>query len=401
MIAGLLLLALALLVAAASATVGVAAAAVSQAELGRWVNTRLRGAGASAALVENPGRVLATANALTTLGVLAAGAAVPALFLELAPTFLGILTVAVVVPGFVVSAYVVPRVLGRRWAEPIVARTMPAVDWLSRVLAPLLPRREPSPRRALAAMLSGVGSDALAGADELEVVAGVLAFADRPVRDVMTPRTAIVALPEGTAAGEAAHVFLESGYSRYPVLGKSLDDIVGVTYSKDLLWLDPAAPIPVRPSLTVHAARPAADLLLEMQRGGARLAVVVDEFGGTAGVVTFEDLLTTLMRDLFSGTLKPSDAEAPLLELEGGAPVERLRERFGRPREARGAQTVGGFLTQLLGRIPRAGERFTVQGLEFDILAASTVRIERIVVRPGPVPATALDSRADGSPGSV
>lgn len=399
--AGLLLLTLALLVAAAFATIGVAAAAVSQAELGRWVNTRLRGTGASAALVENPGRVLATANAVTTLGVLAAGAAVPALFLELTPTFLGILTVAVVVPVFVVSAYVVPRVLGRRWAEQIVARTMPVVDWLSRAFGPVLPRREPSPRRALAAMLTGVGSDALAGADELEVVSGVLAFADRPVRDVMTPRTAIVALPGGTAAGEAAHVFLESGYSRYPVLGQSLDDIVGVTYSKDLLWLDPAAPIPVRPSLTVHAARPAADLLLEMQRGGARLAVVVDEFGGTAGVVTFEDLLTTLMRDLFSGSLKQSEEEAPLLELDGSAPVERLRERFGRPRDTRGAQTVGGFLIQLLGRIPRAGERFTLQGLEFDVLAASTVRIERMLVRPGPVTATALDSRADGSPGSV
>src|SRR4029077_2061341 len=96
MTAGLLLLTLALLVAAAAATVGVAAAVVSQAELGRWVHVRLRGTGgaASATLVENPGRVLATANAITTLGVLAAGAAVPALFLELTPTFLGILTFA-------------------------------------------------------------------------------------------------------------------------------------------------------------------------------------------------------------------------------------------------------------------------------------------------------------------
>ncbi|HWZ27939.1 MAG TPA: hemolysin family protein [Gemmatimonadales bacterium] len=404
MTAGLLLLTLALLVAAGAATVGVAAAVVSQAELGRWVHVRLRGTGGAAAttLVENPGRVLATANAITTLGVLAAGAAVPALFLELTPTFLGILTFAVVVPVFVVASYVVPRVLGRRWSEQIVARTLPAINWLSRVLAPFLPRRDPSTRHALAAMLTGAGSDALAGADELEVVSGVLAFADRPVRDVMTPRTSIVALPGGSAAGEAAHVFLESGYSRYPVLGNSLDDIVGVTYSKDLLWLDPSAPIPVRPILTVLSGRPAADLLLEMQRGGARLAVVVDEFGGTAGVVTFEDLLTRLMRDLFATEQQATHVEeAPLLELDGGAPVERLRERFGRPRDTGEAQTVGGFLTQILGRIPKTGERFTVQGLEIDVLAASTVRIERVVVRPGPVHVTGLDSRADGSPGSA
>jgi CBS domain containing-hemolysin-like protein len=233
------------------------------------------------------------------------------------------------------------------------------------------------------------------------VVSGVLAFADRPVRDVMTPRTAIVALPEGTPAGEAAHVFLQSGYSRYPVLGASLDDIVGVTYSKDLLWLDPNAPIPVRPLLTVLSGRPAADLLLEMQRGGARLAVVVDEFGGTAGVVSFEDLLSTLMRDLFPAEPASAEKEAPVLEMDGSAPVERLTERFGHPRETRGAQTVGGFLTQLLGRIPKAGERFTVQGLEFDVVAASTVRIERMLVRPSPVRVTALDARADASPGSA
>ena len=401
MTAGLLLLALALLVAATSATIGVAAASVSQAELGRWVSLRLRGSGSTSALVENPGRVLATANALTTLGVLVAGAAVPALFLELTPTFLGIVTFAVVVPVFVVASYVVPRVLGRRWAERIVSRTLPVIKWLSTALGPFLPRRDPSTRHALAAMLTGAGSDALAGVDELEVVSGVLAFADRPVRDVMTPRTAIVALPGGTAAGEAAHVFLQSGYSRYPVLGKSLDDIVGVTYSKDLLWLDPNAPIPVRPILTVLSGRPAADLLLEMQRGGARLAVVVDEFGGTAGVVTFEDLLTTLMRDLFPTEPKAPEKETPVLEIEGGAPVERLLERFGHPREARGAQTVGGYLTQLLGRIPKAGERIAVEGLEFDVVAASTVRIERVLVRSSPVRVTALDSRADATPGSV
>jgi CBS domain containing-hemolysin-like protein len=401
MIGGLLLLTLALLVAATAATVGVAAAAASQAELGRWVNLRLRGTGSSPALIENPGRVLATANALTTLGVLAAGAAVPALLLELTPTFLGILTFAVVVPVFVVASYVVPRVVGRRWSERIVAGTLPGMNWISRVLGPFLPRREPSTRHALAAMLTGGGSDALAGVDELEVVSGVLAFADRPVRDVMTPRTAIVALPEGTPAGEAAHVFLQSGYSRYPVLGASLDDIVGVTYSKDLLWLDPNAPIPVRPLLTVLSGRPAADLLLEMQRGGARLAVVVDEFGGTAGVVSFEDLLSTLMRDLFPAEPASAEKEAPVLEMDGSAPVERLTERFGHPRETRGAQTVGGFLTQLLGRIPKAGERFTVQGLEFDVVAASTVRIERMLVRPSPVRVTALDARADASPGSA
>jgi len=136
-----------------------------------------------------------------------------------------------------------------------------------------------------------------------------------------------------------------------------------------------------------------------MQRGGARLAVVVDEFGGTAGVVTFEDLLSTLMRDLFSPDEPAAAEEAPLLELDGSAPVERVRERFGRPRETRGAQTVGGLLTQLLGRIPKVGERFTAQGLEFDVLAATPARVERVLIRPEPVRTVVLDRGPGGGPG--
>jgi CBS domain containing-hemolysin-like protein len=390
-IPGLLLLIVGLTLAAAAATVGVAAATVSQLELSRWVSYRLRGAGVSASLLENPGMVLTTANALTTLGVIAAGAAVPAVLLELTPTFLGIFTVAAIVPLFVSAAYVVPRVLGRRWAEQIVAHAVPWMEGLGRVLAPFLPRRDPSTRTTLAAVLSGGGTGALASADELEVVAGVLAFADRSIRDVMTPRTAIVAIPEGTPVGEAAHVFIQSGYSRYPVLRSSLDEIVGVVHSKDLLFLEPDAALPVQPVLSVPATRHAADLLLDMQRSHARLAVVLDEFGGTAGVVSFEDLLNKLVSDLFPTEPPVRTSETPLLELDGGAPIVRLAEAFGRPVETRGAQTVGGLLIQYLGRIPRVGERLALQGLEFDVVAASAVRVDRVVVRAGLVRTQVLD----------
>src|SRR2546428_2478627 len=115
------------------------------------------------------------------------------------------------------------------------------------------------------------------------VVSGVLAFADRPVKELMTPRTAIVAIPEGLLAAEAAHVCAQSGYSRYPVYRGSLDDVVGVAHAFDLLALQPDAPVPVRPALAAPGATRAADLMLEMQRGRSHLAVVLDEFGGTAG----------------------------------------------------------------------------------------------------------------------
>jgi len=123
------------------------------------------------------------------------------------------------------AAYLVPRVLGRRWAEPIVAHAAPRLEKLGRAFAPssrgVTPRPAPRSRRCSRTP----NTEALASADEMAVVSGVLAFADRPVRELMTPRTSIVAIPEGLLAAEAAHVCLQSGYSRYPVYRGSLDEI--------------------------------------------------------------------------------------------------------------------------------------------------------------------------------
>lgn len=388
-----LLLVAGLVLAAASAAVGVAAAAVSQLELTRWVSYKLRGAGGAAGVLENPGRVLATANALTAIGTICAAAAIPALLARTTPTVLGVFTVALGVPLLVSAAYLVPRVVGRRWAEPIVSHAAPRLEQLGRLFAPFVPWRDPSARTTLAAVLSNADTEALASADEMAVVSGVLAFADQPVRDLMTPRTSIVAIPEGLLAAEAAHVCLQSGYSRYPVYRGSLDEVVGVTHAFDLLRLPPDAPVPVLPALVVPGTTRAADLMLEMQRGRSHLAVVLDEFGGTAGLVTFEDLLRDLVSEIFDPVVSSPSDEAPvrIVELEGSAPASRLQEALGVTFETRGVQTVAGLLVQALGRIPRAGERFALHGLEFDILAATATRVERVAVRPGPVRTVPLE----------
>ncbi len=380
-----------LLVAGMSAAVGVAAAAVSQHELTRWVAYKLRGSAASVSVLQNPGRTLATANMLTTLGVLLAAGAIPALLVATTPTFLGIFTITVGVPLFISAAYLVPRVLGRRWAEPLVGRAVPLMERFGAVLSPFIPRREGTTRTTLAALLTGAGTDALATTDEMAVVSGVLAFADRPVRELMTPRTAIVPFPEGILTAEAAHVLQQSGYSRYPVYRGSLDEVVGVAHTLDLLGRQPEDPILVRPPVTVPGTMRAADLMLEMQRGGRHLAVVLDEFGGTAGLVTFEDLLNDLVSELFEPLSSAPDATR-VVEVEGSTLTTEVAEKLGMPLgTGGGAQTVGGVLIQALGRIPRAGERFTYKGLEFDVLAASATRVERVAVRPGPVRVQPLD----------
>jgi CBS domain containing-hemolysin-like protein len=393
----LLVLVLGTLLAAAAAAVGVAAAAVSQVELTRWVSYRLRGSGAAVEVLKNPGHMLATANALTTLGIISAAGAVPALLAQTRPTFLGVFTFAVVVPLLVSAAYLVPRVVGRRWAEPIVARAVPWLERLGRPLAPFVPSRDTSKRTTLAAVLTNADTHALASADEMAVVSGVLAFADRPVKELMTPRTSIVAVPEGLLAAEAAHVCMQSRYSRYPVYRGSLDEVAGVTHAFDVLTLQPDAPVTVRPTLAVPAATRAADLMLEMQRGRSHLAVVLDEFGGTAGLVTLEDLLRDLVSEIFEpeSTEPAPDAPVRVAELDGGAPASRLEETFGVALGSGGPQTVGGLLVHTLGRIPRAGERLALKGLEFDILAATATRVERVAVRPGPVRTLSLDRPED------
>jgi magnesium and cobalt transporter len=391
------------LLAGTSAAVGVGAASVSQLELTRWVSYKLRGVGGAAGMLDNPGRVIATANALTSLGTICAAAAVPALLAQTTPTVLGVVTGALGVPALLSAAFLVPRVVGRRWAEPIVARAVPRLERLGRVLAPFVPARDPSRRTTLAAVLTSPDTEALASVDEMAVVSGVLAFTDRPVKELMTPRTAIVAIPDGLLAAEAAHVCLQSRYSRFPVYRGSLDEVVGVARAFDLLRLPPDAPVPVAPALVVPGTTRAADLMLEMQRGPGHLAVVLDEFGGTAGLVTFEDLLRDLVSEIFEPDAPPADAALPvrIVALEGSATVTELEAALGVTLEAPGAgspgsggsrpQTVAGLLVQALGRIPHPGERFAFKGLEFDILEASATRVVRVAVRPGPVRTVPLE----------
>jgi CBS domain containing-hemolysin-like protein len=120
---------------------------------------------------------------------------------------------------------------------------------------------------------------------------------------------------------------------------------------------------------------------------------VLDEFGGTAGLVTFEDLLKDLVGEVFEGPVEAAPA-ARIVEFDGSAPLSALEEQFGVTMDAAGVQTVAGLLIHGLGRIPRAGGRFLYRGLEFDVLAASATRVERVAVRPGPVRARSLDGSA-------
>jgi CBS domain containing-hemolysin-like protein len=282
-------------------------------------------------------------------------------------------------PVVVALSHTLPRAIGRRWAEPVTRAAAPWLERAARLMRPLVPQG----RMGADVVVGHAGLEGGTQADEIGVIAGVIAFTERPIRQVMTPRTAIVAVEETASVQEVALLFGESGYSRLPVFRESLDQISGMIYVFDLLRAADAARLPVRPVLFAPASRRSADLLFEMQRERRQMAVVLDEFGGTAGIVTLEDLLEELVGEIFDETDapgRPPASERELLDLDGATPVRDVAERFGAtlPREA---ETVSGMLAGLVGRIPQAGERILVGQLEFDVLRATPTRVERVLVR--------------------
>jgi len=390
---GIVLVGVGVLLAGIGAATATAAVSVRRLELARWVSTRLRGGGRGAALTAFPREVMATRAALTALGVLLLGVGVPLLARPLSPPARLAALLALLVPLALVLCDVVPRIIGRRWPNATLRRGAPVVRVLRGLLAPVAPPREGGVAADLAAVLRVGEPTGLSAAEELAIVSRVLAFADRSASDVMTPRTAVVAVAEGSPPGEVARVVIESGHSRLPVYRESLDDIVGMIHAFDLLRLEPQDPLPVRPVVHVPGSRRLADLLVEMQRDRRHLAVVLDEYGGTAGIVTLDNLLDELV-----GEVADEPGDEPLgpeglgegrgapLEVDGSTPLAAVEAHFGVELGARrGAESVGGFLTGALGRIPRAGERFEALGLEFDVIAAGPTRLERVVIRTGPV----------------
>jgi CBS domain containing-hemolysin-like protein len=229
---------------------------------------------------------------------------------------------------------------------------------------------------------------------ELMMVGGVMAFSARPVREVMAPRTEIVAIEENAPLDEIRLVFAGSGYSRIPVFRETLDEIVGMLHAFDLFKLRPGDPLPIRPVAVTPASRSCGDLLLDMQRERRHLAVVLDEFGGTLGIATLEDLLEELVGEIFDEhdeeALAAPSAMTAVFETDGNVSPEAIQERFSVLLPSGRATTIGGLLVEWAGRIPGAGERFVVRGLEFDVIEASPTRVERLLIRSSTAPAVPL-----------
>jgi CBS domain containing-hemolysin-like protein len=234
------------------------------------------------------------------------------------------------------------------------------------------------------------------------MVKSVVGLGDTIVRDVMVPRTDMVFVEADKSLQQALSLALRSGFSRLPVVGDNTDDIVGIAYLKDIVAWEHEHPdaesaekitAVMRPASFVPDSKPVDELLRQMQARRIHVSIVIDEYGGTAGLVTIEDLLEEIVGEI---TDEYDNEQPPVERLEDGSvrvtarlPVADLEELFGVSVQAEDVETVAGLLAHELGRVPIAGSTATVSGLRLtaENLAGRRNKIGTVLVEPVNYPA--------------
>ena len=222
--------------------------------------------------------------------------------------------------------------------------------------------------------------------EDARLLAGVFEFSEKTAREVMTPRTQMTALAADLTVEEAADVVARARRSRYPVYAVSLDEISGVVHAKDILTAlraQPGARVAeiMRPPLFVPGTREVEDVLADMKRLKVHLAIVLDEYGGTAGLVTMEDLLEEIVGDIFDEYDRTDRQAAPAEGaplIEGGIALTDLNAEYDLSLEDSDYSTLGGYLFGQLGRLPRPGDRVNVGRDVFEIAEMEGRRVKAV-----------------------
>lgn len=322
-----------------------------------------------------------------------------------------LLTVIVLSPiGLTVFGYY-PRRSGRKNPENYVKLTRPIIYWLGRVLGPLpqlIVSREGQDstqstseasftEEELREFVNRANTSEVIEDDEAQMVHSIFELDETRIRSVMVPRTDMVTLEVADSLDAALNLFVRSGYSRIPVLGKDFDDIQGFLYLKDLLEVLLTSSSDgrqvnlegfLRPARFEPESKRVMDLLKEMQRESTHVAIVVDEYGGTAGLVTLEDLIEELVGDI-SDEFDQDKTEVVAQEdgtfkISSRLSLEDFGELFGMDMSDEDVDTVGGLLAKHLGKVAVVGSQVTVAGIHIRAIGTQgrRNRINRLLVWP-------------------
>jgi putative hemolysin len=390
-------------------------------------------------LTEQSGRLLATAEVGALLGlVFSAGLAVLGFVPPLAAQVKALLgtslttgasdAIAFVIVMLAVALFLfvfgrlVPEALALRYTEPLALALVRPMQWMGIALAPLV-RFAVVLSNWLAIPMGGQkrGSAALVTEEELktmvdageeeglieeeekEMILSVLDFGDTIAREVMVPRIDIVALEVNTPFSEALNVVISAGHSRIPVYRVTIDDIIGVLYAKDMLAAlrdckTPSLEQMLRPVYFTPESKRVIELLQELQKQRIHMCIVVDEYGGTAGLITIEDILEEIVGDIQDEydaeepEVMPLTGEEgyilnPSMHIEDAA--ELLKVSFPRGE----SDSLGGFIYDQLGKVPVVGEKVSHNGWVFEVLAVNDRRILKVKATHGPKQADAIEAQ--------
>ncbi len=326
-------------------------------------------------------------------------------------------SITVSAASMVIVSYVLvgvaPRTIGVQHSDTVALRTAGVVIWLTRVFGPLprlliLVGNAVTPGRGLPSgpfaneaelrdLVDLAEERQVIEEGERDMIHSVFELGDTLVREVMVPRPDIVFIERGKTVRQALSLALRSGFSRIPVIGESADDVLGVTYLKDLVRKtqdgreDAKVDDCMRAATFVPDSKPVDELLRDMQVAQTHMAVVIDEYGGTAGIVTIEDILEEIVGEIAD----EYDREVPAVErvdadtvrVTARLPIDELNELYDVSLPAEDVDTVGGLLASALGRVPIPGATVTLEGLTFVAESAKgrRNRIGTVLVRRGPV----------------
>jgi putative hemolysin len=378
-------------------------------------------------LVEDPARFLAVAQiGVTFVGFLASAYAAVNLAERLARVIdgvgplkgysggLAVLIVTMLLAAFtIVFGELVPKTFALAYPDRVALTLAGPLDFVGRIFSPLVRLLTWLTRKIAGGFGAGVARQAQINTEELkliverggetgvleaeeeQMISAVIELGERRVHEVMVPRTEMTALPVTTTIDDAIDTFIREGHSRIPVYKKEIDEIVGVLYAKDLLpFLKGGVQKPdlrklLRAPLFVPESMLVDDLLHKLQGRRVHLAIVLDEYGGTAGMVTIEDLLEEIVGDIQDEydteeplTVRISDDEA---RVDGRASVEDLAELFdielGELADADEYDTVGGLIYHRIGGVPRPGDRVDLpeQGLTLTVEVTDGRRVGKVL----------------------
>ncbi len=370
------------------------------------------GAASLLAVMAEPAAYLAVLSFLRVVAEAATAVLITVAVIDLVDSLGKALAISIAVMALVsfVVVGVSPRTLGRQNYDRVALVTAPFTRGLRRVLGPLARalvalgnavtpgqgyRDGPFQSEAeLRDLLDQASETDVIEDDEREMIHSVFELGDTVAREVMVPRTDMVTIERDTPLRKAMSLFLRTGFSRIPVVGEDNDDVLGLLYLKDVVQRTTADPdagaqpvvTVMRPMHFVPESKPVDDLLREMQREQNHFAIVVDEYGGTAGLVTIEDILEEIVGEIAD----EYDREEPGVEtLEDGdlrvpasMDVDDLAELFDVEIDEEEVDTVGGLLAKAIGRVPIVGSTATVQGLRLtaERMAGRRHRIATVLV---------------------